>query len=451
MLRAVVVVAVSASISIQAADAPRLPEPSGTISFRENGEIGRVLQDSSGDLWLVENDGGLTSGLRQLTEKGWTQTPVKQLPHPNWTARPAPPWNGKTGPVVVISGKNGSLLAVVLRDIYQDMVKDLPKDHDHWNISKLEGEKYNGATEKVWLEGWLRKQGKWMGPTRIEKLLKDEYDTIRKDFQDSRSLPMHFDLVSDGQTIWTIFNGQLTAYDGEKTLTRQMPRDEKWRHYLLGAYKFFRHPDGLWCYTRVNDTFDIAQVSLKEGRIVATQLPGLTYKGRVHPVWQLPRFHVTSDKQVIATIFESGPTTMHPYFFKDGAWKRHDDLGQFWLEDADGNLWFQREDRWKETTGYDVIRGNNAETFPMPNTWTESLNSAGDKRRFSKFQFSGKKGIVHRIAELSATGKTGAAGWKVEAVYSIDSSPHMPTQLFADRWGNLVSEYGAVGTIRRDK
>jgi hypothetical protein len=439
------------------ADTPKLPDPTGTIAFKEPGMIGRVLTDDSADLWFVENCAGLHpyhssggGGLWLLTEKGWVETPVKQMPRPSWGARFGPPWMKWAAPVAAIAGKNGSMLAVVTRDIYQEMVKSLPKDNTHWDVSRLEEEKHKNQAEKMWLEGWLRKQGKWIGPMRLEKLLKEERDVIRKDFQDSRSLHMHFDLMSDGQATWTVFNGQLTADDGEKVVQHVLSGNERLGKYMLAGHDLFRHPDGIWCIARSNEGFVISAVSLKEDRIVTKEIPELRYRSHVSHVWQLPHLHVTKDKQTIAWVHESGPATIHPYFLKDGAWKRRDDLGEFFVEEGDGSLWFEPIDRWKDTTGYVVLNGDKMETFPMPKTWVQSLNLAGEKKRYARYQFDSQKGIKHRIAELTATGKQGAAGWKMEAVYAIDSHPHMPTHLIADKWGNLVSEYGAIGTLKRN-
>src|SRR5687768_12293499 len=51
----------------------------------------QVFQDSSGTVWGKPFAGDVL--LARWTGQGWQDTPVKQLPYPRWTARPAPPWN----------------------------------------------------------------------------------------------------------------------------------------------------------------------------------------------------------------------------------------------------------------------------------------------------------------------------------------------------------------------
>jgi hypothetical protein len=425
------------------------PEPNGTIDFRETiGNVGRTVLDSSGDIWFVENvaghhPSGADGGIYLLTEKGWTATPVKQRTRPVWNARLGPPWQRWAGPAALVTGENGAALAVVTRDIYQDMAAELPKESTTWEIQKIAEEKYADVREKFWLDAWLRKDGKWVGPMRLEKLIRQERESIRGHFRETRSLNTYFDLVSDGETIWTVFNGTLSAHNEDDVRSISLTPAPRWAGVPLVGARFVRHSDGLWVVTKSEKGFRIAAVTLAKGRIVLMEWPKLPDARRVDRAWALPRFHFAKDGRRIAWVPEYEPVTSHPYFLENGAWKVREDLDAFQFEDADGGLWFRLETRWKESSGFAVLKGDEMERFAVPNVWPVAL-TAGEKKRFVLYTDQYKK-ENHRVAELSTTGKPGAGGWKVEAIYAITSGPHVPTQLIADRWGNLVTEYGAVG------
>jgi hypothetical protein len=437
------------SASASALAAEKWPEPTGTIEFRETiSHIGRTLLDSSGDIWFVENVAGHHpygegGGVYLLSEKGWTPTPVKQLPRPAWGARIGPPWLSWAGPAALVTGEKGAALAVVIRDIYQDMVKELPKEATHWEVRKLEEARYADVKEKYWLEAWLRKDGKWVGPMKLDRLISTQWDYIREHFRSVRSSNTWFDLCSDGNFIWTAFNGTVSVHDGDNVHTKALSQPEGWARYPLSGIRFFRNAKDLWIVAKGEEGFAMFELKFKERNITAKELPKLSFARYVYRPWAMPRIHTAKDKRLIAWVPEYEPIASHPSFLEKNGWKMRDDLDAFQFEDGDGGLWFRRELRWKEDSGFTVLTGEKAELFAVPNVWPVAITVAGSKR-YVLYTDQYKK-ENHRIAELSSTGKPGVAGWKVDAVYAITSHPHMPTQLTADRWGNLVSEYGAVG------
>lgn len=409
-----IVACISLYIFAPAAAAEKWPEPTGTIDFKETiTHVGRTVLDSSGDVWFVENVAGHhpqgnEGGVYLLTEKGWAAMPVKQLARPSWAARFGPPWMRWAGPAALVTGEKGSALAVVTRDIYQDMAKQLPREATHWEVRKLEEEKYADVVDKFWLEAWLRKDGKWVGPMKLDKLVSQEWDYLRDCFRQTHSTNTWFDLVSDGDFIWTAFNSKVTVHDGDRTTTKDVSRSERWARYVLAGIRFFKHLDGLWVVAKAEKSFDITELSFKERKIVAKLKPKLPYGHRVDHPWSMPHFHVAKDKRLIAWAPEYETVASHPYFLEKDGWKMREDLDAFQLEDADGGQWFRREERWKDDSGFAILKGDKTEIFRVPNVWPVALTAAGAKRYV--LYTDQYKAENHRLAELVPTGKPGAAG-----------------------------------------
>ncbi len=92
--------------------------------------VARVVTDDVGKMWAEPVSGG---ALLQWHGGKWIDTPVQPLFHPVWTARPASPWSQWTwnsGRLFRLHGKNGSVLVVRIRDVYQ--MDEPPKDDERF-------------------------------------------------------------------------------------------------------------------------------------------------------------------------------------------------------------------------------------------------------------------------------------------------------------------------------
>src|SRR5262249_34969678 len=142
---------------------------------RAEGQPFRIFQGPGNALW-AERPGEFP--LLRRKGRGWEQTPVRILPRPAWIARPMAPWQrwAQFPNTRFIPGEGGGLLAVLVRDVYQDAHGQVGKGKaanpfgTDWEVVKVGRDLAKKRGKELWLEGWLLRKGGVVGPMPIEQL-----------------------------------------------------------------------------------------------------------------------------------------------------------------------------------------------------------------------------------------------------------------------------------------
>ncbi len=322
-----------------------------TLRMTQPRRMHRVLQGADGTIWGQPMDGFLA----RWDGIGWQDAPVKIPPHPEWRNRSSPPWHRwyRQGPTL-LPGANGAFLVVTVRDVYQDAAAGLKKE-----VVK--------ADEKFWLEAWLLKDGKWLGPQRLGELLRAESAFLVEHFTTNSRQSGPFSMQSDGKRLWAAFGGKVFVHtDG--AVTDWSPPER-----LAGdlpASSLCRMPDGrmLWCTVS-------AETEL--------QLLALTYDGARIAGEPLPIAETLPYLQLGGSMQPGGADDWYPYAtkggdlwlwlrdrllqFREGKWVLRKDLNRPLHEEADGSLWFLSGNT--EGRGYRIVKGDQTLIYPGDNNY----------------------------------------------------------------------------------
>jgi hypothetical protein len=386
---------------------------------------GKTFQDAAGQIWR-------TMGHSLLRWDGkaarWAETPVKGLPHPPWDPRPASPWGAWAQPPRVLTGAGGTVLAVAVRDVYQDVLKDHPDKAKDWReVLQLGKALAVGRDQPFWLVGWIYHDGRWTGPQSLAELLAAERRVLLRDFQGQTPTAGFFDLQSDGKNLWYSDGRSVHVFDGRgKLASWALPEGKS--SPPLRPTNLVRLPDGtLWCLHGA----EVTALTLADGRIVARAEPGARLPDRA--VVSDISIHVARDGQVF--FWSERWLGNRPFFWRKGAWVREEEMGPFAGEDADGGLWFLPgggEGTWSEK-GYNLLRKGERYRVPLPERCQRgAVTPAGAGRLLAA---GSDRCFVLVRAEKEP------AGWRVEATYGLKSFGETGG-LFLDRHGHVVGESG---------
>ena len=334
---------------------PKHEKPGDVMRLeKEKIAVTRVVKDEVGKIWAEQEYGG---GLLQWHGGKWIDTPVQPLFHPNWTARPASPWNDWTwnsAHLFRLHAKNGSVLVVRIRDTYQ--LEDPPgggrvpprpiRDPNFPHPAPPPPVPAGAEKPKYWLEAWLFRGGKWSGPTEVGKLFATESAALLADFPTTAGEMSFFAYVNDGTRLWAAFDGKvLTADKAGKVIETAWPR-EKPKNPLPYAM-LSKMADGKVLLTEYGDGHTLSLSP--EGKVAAEvfKMPGI-YPAR-HPREWVVRWKLAKDNTLwywTANVGGGGALMWH---YREGKWTEKKGVGVPIHEDADGNSWCLPEPRyaWK--------------------------------------------------------------------------------------------------------
>jgi len=311
------------------------------------GDHGERPYAPPGKPWLVRWDGS-----------AWTDTPVRILPHPQWTNRMMAPWNRWWRRPVVLPGRD-CVLAVVQHDVYQDMEAAGKGDQlDLFEVLRKDRQDPNGHNSK-WYEAWLYYHGKWSEVARLDSLLEKRWSLLAAEYTKPSARSEWFAAQGDGNgRLWVAYDSNVSVFSREGAMQWTIPIESRAStvSHLCGL------PDGrmLLCSSNLGSGA-LWALSVKEGKVVADVVPkpwGSAFRN-IRPV-----AFVARDK----TIWLTGGGVWR---LRGNRWERRDDLAEFLFEDTDGSLWFQPggEYRMLPHHGFRVVKGEETKTFPWPSEY----------------------------------------------------------------------------------
>jgi hypothetical protein len=331
---------------------PKHEKPGDVLRLeKEKVAMTRVVKDEAGKVWAEQQYGG---GLFQWHRGKWLETPVLPLYHPAWTARPASPWNDWTSAaarLVRVPGKDGALLVVRVRDVYQT---DEPpggefvppraiRDPNFPHPAPAPGVPAAGEKPKYWLEAFLFRGGKWSGPTDLRRLLASESAALLADFPTAAGEMSYCAFVNDGARLWVAFDGKvLTGDKTGKVIEADWPL-EKPKHPLPFVMLSATADGKVVLSGTLGDGHALA-VS-PEGKVVATDFAMPGGSPAANPNDALAHWKLAKDGTLwywTETVYKFGARVWH---LRDGRWAEKKGLGAPFHEDADGNLWCHPEPR----------------------------------------------------------------------------------------------------------
>jgi len=299
----------------------------------------------------------------------WADTPVKVLPQPPWMSREGPPWSAWSyQKPSYFPGRDGSVLAVAVHDVYQDAFAEAKDGQkiDRWTLRDAAKMKVDGGKPVHWIEAWYFRNGKWTGPVKLREMLEKECDALSAAFTKPAPLGNWFVIRGDGNgTVWAAFED--TVYRFTKTGVQEwkIPGERR-----AGFYHVSPLPDGrMLCASSDGNRAQLHALSVKDNRIVAEAFPVPDWGDRLY-FWGPPSLHVAKDKTLRLWLPTANNRHARVWEFHDGKWANRDDLGDFLFEEADGALWFmpgskvlsKSPDHW----GYQVVKGEQTTMFAWP-------------------------------------------------------------------------------------
>jgi len=396
--------------------------------------IGRAFQDSSGRIWFVGSRG--LSGLLRWDARAWQPTPVKRLPHPDWTAEPAPPWNPFDRGLHVVQGTKGALLAATVRDIFQDAANQ-PAGRGGWRgLPQLAVDAAKAGKPVHWLEGWLWHAGRWAGPMKIDELVKERFATLRERLTLQTPRTARFDLQSDGERIWLVHDGQVRAWSagGRVTPAWHVPHGNLANLVLMPQGK-------VWCIYPMSSRLEVVELAVAGGRIRATPIPAAGAGGASY--LKGSRFRLTRGGQLWRWWHRRGGSGWYglassAFLWTGEAWQQQKGLGGLAFEDDDGALWFVRALRAVADRGYRIVRGDKAFDLRWPPQLPMGLVT---KTRGQYLASCGRY-----IVSLEPAGKDRPGQWALGRVRLLaDLSETLG--VFLDGRGNLIGASGWTAQI----
>jgi hypothetical protein len=411
----------------------------------------RIVAGPGGEVWFQS-----THAVARWNGTGLDPSPVKELPHPRWSARSAPPWNGLRGSdLITLPGRDGSVLVVAFRDLYQDVARDHgAKADDHWAVRGLVQPRIDAGAPLVWLEGWLFASGRWVGPLPIDQLVRQERQALVHDFDVPTPETRAFDLQSDVTVLWYAYGGRVGAIppDGRLRIRKIPWTAEAGRSYP--PMNLIRRPDGtIWCTSSTKDGFRVLELKLAGGEIEGESVERASFaapgaRPGVRAVW--PWLYQARSGQVVMDI--GGPREIwnaRPiiHLLGDSGWTRRDDLGRLAFEDDDGSLWFlpgESRGRGPERNAFRKVKGS--ETTPVlagDYRWSGPVTRLSDGRLIAPAQWRGEKHLLV-VIDRAPAGSPGR--WTIREHYAIPFTD--TSRAFAiDRFGHLIGPSGGVGEL----
>jgi hypothetical protein len=345
---------------------PKCERPGDVIHWRADPRgVQPLFQTADGVVWGRSGEEE-NQALVRWEDGRWTDTPVKPMPHPPWGARMAAPW--KASSPLYLPGRDNTVLAVVMRDIYQDLQAE-HKDLDHWSIMRMAPPK---TGERKWPEAWLYSGGKWSGPAKLPALFAKHGRALAAAYSEPAREAAWFALQGDGQgRLWVAYDTRVLAVDGDDVKEWACPDaagdPATW-------FSLCRLPDGRMLLVQFSAqpkgvANSLRALSFKDGKILAEDFPeppGFAASYGSAP----PTAFVARDKSLWLTRF---PRPTQVWRFHLGQWEPRKDLAQLLYEEADGSLWFTPAWTGKapspEERGYRVVKGERTSVFKCPVDW----------------------------------------------------------------------------------
>lgn len=327
---------------------PKHEKPGDVLTVeKEKVQVVGMVKDEVGKLWAQPVASG---ALWQWHGGKWIDTPVQALFHPVWTARPASPWSQWTwnsAHLVRLHGKNGSVLVVRIRDVYQ--LDEPPKDGDRFPPRVVNDPAFphpappppvarGGEKPLYWLEAYLFRGGKWTGPTEVRKLLATESAALLADFPTTSGERSFFALVNDGTRLWATFDGKVvTADKSGKVIEADWPLAKPKNPLPFAMFSLLPNEKVLLAGAHT--------LSLSEGKIVAKALatPGDLPPATAPAEWG----HWKLAKDGTLWYYTTGVsnTDVKVWHFRAGKWAVKSGVGLPLHEDANGDVWCLSEPR----------------------------------------------------------------------------------------------------------
>ncbi|MCI0464445.1 MAG: hypothetical protein L0Z62_46525 [Gemmataceae bacterium] len=439
----------------------KLPPSSGTLDFTDDKKMadGQAFQDSAGGIWCAAGRSGGRGGqerrLFRWTGEGWEPAPPRDLTYPAWARRSMPPWHYHHRPLTALPGRDGTVLAVAVGDLYQtapggkeegqdDIVRKLlvfqrEKQQAFDAERKQFPAKFRRPWEMpTWLVAWLYTGREWVGPVEIETLCRQQRATLLRAFPDTHGGPHHFDLLSDGERLWVAYRGRVTAYAPTAACTWDFPdRDDKRPEYP-STQKLVRLPDGgVWCCLPHDKGMKIFALAVRDAKIEAKEVP-VASEGA-------PRaFHLARQEGLVGWGAPREPNVTQVVFWRKGRWEAWADGRGFAGEDEQGGVWLLPWQRQGLEDGYHVYRDGQLTRFPLPDGMRGGLLTRAGKGRMIA---TAHDGLARRwrVLEIVAGGAKGQ--WEVRRAWGSDEYGLDGHRVFADGKGNFIHERGKVGRV----
>jgi len=346
------------------------------------------------------------------------------------------PWEYFSTDIRIVHGRDGSMLAVLIRDFYQDMTSLFAgQDSTHWEISKLAQRWREEGKEECWLEAWLLDDGKWSGPMKIDELLKDHADLLRERFTLPSEQPSFFDLQSDGEWIWVVDNWDVLAIGpkGER-LTWCMPVE--WKTHSAQANLLFLPGGGVWCIYNAgisrNNEFHVAALSVAGNLIRSEQITDASFRASGSPGQAASSVMVARDKRIWRRS-ETFPYGHRTYVWSGRQWQEDKELAGPLFEDSDGSLWFlPYTKKAREPYGYRIIKDGKTAILELP-PMDRPLMLGGIARSGPDRLFvAANSAVVALVRDGEAP-----AGWRIDRLYTTKQAIGT-AEAFDDGHGNIV-------------
>lgn len=415
------------------------------LSLKQPRAIKQVFQDSSGTIWGHPHTGPAL--LAKWTGTAWQDAPIQHMPHPSWTARPAAPWNSWSYPSQwLMPGRNNTFLAVVVRDVYQKALaesKGEEKDKlnkDHWHISKTGADLVKKLGKDHWLEGWLLRDGKWHGPTAVEKLLQQELATFTKNFADAPKAHGKFNLQSDGERVWVAYQSKVFVHEAGSVAEWPIPQVKKYWSPDIGLCVL---PDKrvvcTWVWANEKG-YHFKVLRRVKDKIVAEDFPAPALPEYLYSTDKLS-LYVGKDKSLWLWIDRPGAGVDLVWRFQQNQWEFRADLGPLLFEEANGALWFmpgKGHEFANEDRGYRIVSSDGTRTYPWPKQYSFGTLTPAPG------------GKVHAACDDWLITLGPAAEPHLRPLQAQKMEKHVgPGPAFADSAGNFLLPYGFVAAAAK--
>jgi hypothetical protein len=345
---------------------PEYEKPGDTLHLNTERRMKQVFQDPSGMIWGQRYHE--QPALFRWSGKNWQETPVKTPPHPSWRNRRGPPWYAwQVQSPVILTGENGTMLVIEVRDVYQEAESEL-MDGESVSWEKLNERAIELSDQRgseYWFEGWLLQDEKWIGPLPVAELLQRQRVALIQNFTVQSQQTAPFNLQSDGENLWVAYDGSAWVYSEKDILEWKQPHQPKTG---LAQACLCRLPDGrMLCCSSTNEYahFQLHVLSLQDRKIRSEPFPlpdDAIYVSR-NPRWNDWFPYVTRNGDLWLWL---GYRTCQ---FQAGTWITREDLGRPLFEEPDGTLWFmpgKDYDGLDPQRGYRLVKGDKTSTFAWP-------------------------------------------------------------------------------------
>jgi hypothetical protein len=415
---------------------PKHEQPGDVLRAQRSPELGlgQSFADTAGRIWRKER--GVAVGWRPegavLTRwdgKAWRLTPVRRAKHPRWMARALPPWRKFDRPLHVQVGRDGTLLAVAVADIWQGSEPKRGWNQRWEKIEQLGKKALSEGRSLHWLEGWLYKDGGWSGPTKMEDLVAEHRQTLLLHFTRPTPETAHIDLQSDGKWLWVAYDGVVRAIDADgHTLAWDIPEDHRHgarRRFgpVLQPVNVICLPGGaVWCAYAAGDGYRVVALRVAEDHLDATPVLPLGGEGDVWPWW-----FATSDGRVWLCRNE------RTHVWRDGRLEEKPALGKPVLWEDNGQLWFLPRDLYGPERGYHIVQEGETHTLAWPFEFEMGAVCPTGKNRYLA-------ACGDTVVAIDATGDD-PGRWRVSRVHLL-AGVRESRGVFLDGHGNLVGVAG---------